>query len=153
MPLTPRAFTVRLCFNFVAVKIIHPLHGCNAIIPERVKRNSNILTWVYRSQQKIPWGANRKYHVDTLWMLPIDWRLAGSNVTNGTFLKTWGPWDGLYAVSSLIQVFMYSYSVAKDKGLFGICLDNCWNKLRFSQTIAPSLNFLVCKPLMEEKPT
>ena len=51
--------------------------------------------------------------------------LAGSNVTNGA-----GPCGGFHVVSSLILVNMHLAScVAKEKGLFGVCLDPCLKRL------------------------
>ena len=44
--------------------------------------------------------------------------LGCSNVTNGALLKTLGPWDGLYVVSSLIQVSMQLWC-GQRKGAFG----------------------------------
>ena len=57
---------------------------------------------------------------DTMLLFPIAFKLGCSNVTNDTLLKTLGPWGGLYVASSLIQVYMYSYIVAKKRGLFGV---------------------------------
>ena len=37
---------------------------------------------------------------DTVWLSPMDSKLAGSNAKNATFLKSWGPWGGLFPVSS-----------------------------------------------------
>ena len=41
-----------------------------------------------------------------MWLFPMAFQLGCSNVTNGALLKTLGPWDGLYVVSSLIRVYM-----------------------------------------------
>ena len=43
---------------------------------------------------------------DTACLFPTASKLAGSNMTNDPLPKRWVPWDGLYVVSSLIQVFM-----------------------------------------------
>ena len=51
-------------------------------------------------------GDLRNTELDTLCLFPMDSKLAGSNVTNDPLPKRWVPWDGLYVVSSLIQVFM-----------------------------------------------
>ena len=49
----------------------------------------------------------------------------------------------LGVVCVFIQVC--SYSVAKEKRLSGICLDNCWNKLRLFPENCMRLKFYTCK--------
>ena len=65
-----------------------------------------------------------------MWLLPMTLEFAGSNVTNGALLKTWGPCSGFHVASSLIQVHMqlWLWCVANEKGLFGVCLEPCWKK-------------------------
>ena len=86
-------------------------------------------------------GANRKYQ---FWH-PV-------NVANGLKIgwlkcdkwhlsKNMGPL-GWFVCSSKSSC---SYSVAKEKGLLGICLDNCWNNLRLFPENCMWFIFFTCK--------
>ena len=47
-------------------------------------------------------------------------QLGCSKVTNGALLKTLGPWDGLYVVSSLIQVYMQLWCGQRKGAFWGL---------------------------------